>query len=244
MTVRGLGAMAAAVFISLVAPSQLAFGGDNEGAKNYSAAEIRNFELAGLKLGMSADDAAAAMKAAGYRGSYRSEVDDRAKAWENFDRAIFPFRYIEMDGSVKLSRIEYLQTFEESMSVEGLKAKLIEKYGPPSRFDNATGVYVWESELTLPPNGAAMGCVASGDPNCWRIVLINSGFKTAAEYEAALLAQMRRPELRASIKPKELNIVLSDEERRYAAEQLRNKAAKESEEEKRRNATKKIELGL
>jgi len=214
----------------------------NSGA-DYTVEHLLKFEVAGLRLGMPAAEAAKVLTESNYEGSYEKKIGDDVKAWVQVDRVVFPSRYVAPDGSVKLWRIRFGQRFDVKVSKDVIRAKLVEKYGEPSKVDNSTGELVWEAPWSFSPGTAAV-CMASGDPGCWRMALVGTKFKSGEEFEATYNAEAYRPQLRADIRPDVLYVTLSHTAAKVDADAQAKQMANDAEEAKRRKAASKIDLGL
>lgn len=229
----------AALALSVIAAPVAGMAAEPSGP-TYTSEQISNFDLGGLKLGMTAKEAEASLKAAGYEGKFEKTIGDRTTAWQQVDRALFPFRYVAKDGEIRLWSIQFQQKFDVNMSEDALKEKVIAKYGRPTRVEN--GKLVYESAWPF-DRDSAMTCMML-DGNCRMDMVRGNPYKSHSEFEAAFRAAEARPQLRIEIFPKQITVYLTDRAANKAAEEFRMQQAKNAEEDKRRQAAKTLDLGL
>ncbi|MBL0406535.1 hypothetical protein JKG68_21485 [Microvirga aerilata] len=237
MRTRRLLSITCAAFLAMATPASMSHA--EEKGPTYSSEQILNFELAGLKLNMTDVDAAKAMTDAGYEGKWDQEISDYVKGWQQVDRAIFPFRYIAKDGKVRLWSVKYKQIFDVNMSEDILKAKITEKYGEPTKIENGDLVYESPWPYDKITKNDAHSCIFFSGSFCK-----NNPFKSKHELEVAYNNAEMRPQLRVSIGPKELVVDLNFRLAVEEAKQFHTDQAKAAEEEKRRKASKNLDLGL
>lgn len=205
----------------------------------YSSEQILNFDLAGLKLDMTDVEAANAMKAAGYEGKFDQEISDYVKGWQQVDRAIFPFRYVAKDGKVRLWGIQFKQIFDVNMSEDVLRAKIVEKYGEPTKVDGGELVYETPWPYDKISKREADSCISFGGTFC-----SDNPFNSQYELRDAFNAVLQRPQLRVRISPKELVVNLDHRLAQIEAKKFHTDQANAAEEAKRRKASKSLDLGL
>lgn len=208
---------------------------------NYPTEQIVNYDLGGLKLGMTSTEAEASMKAAGYEGKFEARIRDRANAWRQVDRAIFPFRFVSKDGQTRIWYVQFQQTFDVNMSEEAVKQRVVAKYGVPSRVEGGEMIYesAWPFDRV-----SAQNCLGLGESHCRMGMVRNNPYKSYHELKAAYDAAANRPQLRIEIQPKRIVAHLEDRGAKEEADIFQNQQAKNAEEEKRRKSTKKLDLGL
>jgi hypothetical protein len=234
-------ALLVVICAAVVSVLSTASAGNEGDGPAYSTEQLANFDLGGLKLGMTAKDAETVMKAAGYEGVFDAQIGERVKGWRQVDRAIFPFRYVAKDGQIRIWYIQFQQQFDVNMSEDTIKEKVIAKYGPPSRIENNEFIY----ESAWPVGRISAGnCLSLGENYCKMGMVRDNPYKSYSELRAGYDAAANRPQLRIEIKPKQVVAHFEHRGAKEEADTYQKLQARNAEEEKRRKATKKLDLGL
>lgn len=199
----------------------------------YSPDQIRTFAVAGLKTNMTQDEAGKLLKDSGFQGSFStfSQDEKQANGWAKAEQTAFPFRFKAKDGSIRLWEVAFKQKFDREQSIDGLKAKVINRYGQPTEVVGDTLIYRVSHKID---HARADFCLNYG----------NAGNNCNGVDEATYWRERRAPELRVQVTPTALTLQLSDQETVLSAEEFFKAEADAAKAKQQTQNTQGTKLGF
>jgi uncharacterized protein YegP (UPF0339 family) len=199
----------------------------------YSPDQVRAFAVAGLKANMTQDEAGKLLKDSGFQGSFStfSQDEKQANGWAKAEQTVFPFRFKAKDGSIRLWEVAFKQKFDKEQAVDGLKAKVVERYGQPTEVVGDTLIYRVSHKVD---HTKVDFCLNYG----------NAGNAYNGVDEATYWRERRAPELRVQVTPTALTLQLPDQETVLAAEELFKAEADAAKAKQQTQNTQGTKLGF
>ena len=227
--------------VKLALFSVLAFGVGTSAfaeSQEYSGDAIRAKSVAGLRLGMTADEADRALKDGGFEGSFKkySDTETTASSWVKVDQRVTPFRFRAADGQVRIWTIMFEQRFDRPQSVDALVGMVTDKYGAATERQAVTPVptvkLTYHAHFTVDHQLSIISCQTGP-----------GGFCPTKQYEA-FEREQQFPIMEISVTPISIRARITDGEARLSGDKATQAAADAAREAKAASHTANTKLGL
>lgn len=233
---RYIASVVGLVVVSCSATSAFAY---TDPAKTYTEEQLTSANVAGLHLFMTDDEAAKVLKEGGFQGKFPAFKGDERMVtpWVKSGQKIAVFRFKDKDGIIRVHSIEFNQNFDRPVDVDTVKSKLSERYGEPTQTHPDL---IWREAYTF-DHAKVQTCIDG--PSEYRAACLKNigadntvGKKVEDEENGAMI--------KASVWPKQLRIIVSDDKVFTNAEAMNLAAKAAADKAKAQKDTKDTSLGF